>query len=389
MSSLEGERARAPRTLQPDSIPYTFKSGDFRLLVTPSVGFDWNSNINSSQDDPLQDFILSPMLQLNASYPISQRNLLQFNVGVGYNYYFEHHEYSSWQLNSGSALSFDVFTGDFRFNFHDRFSFSEFSSQQAEVANTTGNASFQNTVGLTTTWSLQRTTLSLGYDHQNYLTTGDQLTYTDRATEMVVARAGYEFHPQVTAGFEGSAAFTDYTQKILNNNVGYSAGVYAVWQPGPYFQVQPRFGYTIYDFQQTSEVLPAVNQNAWYVDLTVSHQPTEVFSYSVSLGHELGLGMETALNETWYFRPNTTWRIVKNLPLSAGLFYEHGIQGNNLDGRVAETYDWYGGTIGLSHAITKQLSLSLNYRLTFRTSDYAAREYNQNLVGLRLTYTPR
>lgn len=389
MSSLEGERARAPLKVQQDTLPYTFKSGDFRLLVTPSAGFDWNDNINSSGDNPLTDYILSPMVNFDATYPITQHNLLRFNVGMGYNYYCKNNEYSSWNLQSGSALDFDVFTGDWRFNFHDRFTFSEFTSQQSQVANTSGNSFFQNTVGATAFWSLNRTTASLGYDHQNYLTTGDQLTYTDRATEMVVARSGYEFHPQVTAGLEGTASFTDYTQQILNNNIGYSAGVYGNWQLGHYFQVQPRLGYTLYDFQQTGPVRAPDNQTAWYFDVTATHQPSEAISYSFSVGHELGLGMETALNETWYVRPNVNWNIIKRLGIQTGLFYERGTQGSNLDGRLAETYDYYGGSLSLSHAITKQLSLSLSYRLTFRDSDYASRTYSQNVIGLRLTYLPR
>ena len=126
---------------------------------------------------------------------------------------------------------------------------------------------------------------------------------------------------------------------------------------------------------------------------TIFSKPARSFrpsiSYSFSIGHELDLGLQTALNEIWYARPNVNWRIVKNLSLQTGLFYEHGIQGNNLEGALAETYDWYGGSLSLSHAITKKLALSLNYRLTFRTSNYASREYNQNIIGLKLIYSPR
>ena len=62
--SLAGDAAAEARQIQLESLPYTFKSGDFRLLVVPSLGLDWNDNINCSKTDPEQDFILSPLVQL-------------------------------------------------------------------------------------------------------------------------------------------------------------------------------------------------------------------------------------------------------------------------------------------------------------------------------------
>jgi len=107
-NSLAGEVAAAARQIQLESLPYTFKSGDFRLLVVPSLSLDWNDNINSSKTDPEQDFILSPLVQLNASYPITRNNLLSLNVGAGYDKYFDHDQYSTWRLQSGTELSFDI-----------------------------------------------------------------------------------------------------------------------------------------------------------------------------------------------------------------------------------------------------------------------------------------
>jgi hypothetical protein len=40
----------------------------------------------------------------------------------------------------------------------------------------------------------------------------------------------------------------------------------------------------------------------------------------------------------------------------------------------------------LSRGITRKLLGALTYRHTLRSADAKAREYNQNLVGLQLTY---
>ena len=79
--------------------------------------------------------------------------------------------------------------------------------------------------------------------------------------------------------------------------------------------------------------------------------------------------------------------IFKDVNLNTSLFYEHGNQGaGNVRGNLVETFDWYGGGLTLSYPVMKKLLLSVNYRLTLRSSTIASDEYAQNLVGLRLTY---
>ena len=392
-NSMAGDAAAEARNLQQQSQAYTVKSGDFRLLVTPSVGFDWNSNINAAHTNALQDFILFPALGLDMSYPLTQGNLLRLNVVFGYQDYLEHSEYSTWNVQSGSALSYDIYVKDFWINLHERFSYVQNSSQQAAVANTGTYGTGQNTAGFNTTWDLADTTLSLGYDHQNVFSTSQQYNYTDHASELVVGRGGFKFHPTLTAGLEGTISSTAYDQPVLNNNMGYSAGVYADWQPGHYLHVQPRFGYTIYQSQQTSQTIPASNQNAWYLDLTATHDISDAVSYSFSAGHELTLGIYGDTIEDWYVRTMLSLRIVRDLTLNTSFSYQNGTQGiqytpgsPTVPGSASENYNWFTWSIGLSRPLIKRLTIGLNYQLTLRTSNYASRAYNQNLVGLQLTY---
>jgi hypothetical protein len=73
--------------------------------------------------------------------------------------------------------------------------------------------------------------------------------------------------------------------------------------------------------------------------------------------------------------------------LQTSLFYEHGVEGGGQQASLIEkNYDWYGGGLSLSYSPMKKVRLSLNYRLTLRSSNVASREYTQNMVGLTLTY---
>jgi hypothetical protein len=394
-NSQAGDTAATARTQQmqsQQSQDYTFKNGDFRLLALPTVGFDWNDNVNLSKTNALDDFILKPAVGITASYPFSQRNLLYVDVSIGYDRYFNHPNLSSLDLNSssGTGLSFDLGIKDVTLNFHDWISYVKDSAASATSPNNTSDfGTFQNTAGLSGTWDLNQVILTLGYDHQNVMATGSQFDSLNHASEMLVARAGLRVHPKVTVGLESTAAFTTYEQAILNDNDAYTVGTYAEFRPGNAFTATVRGGYTIYQFQQTSVSNQTANANSWYAGLNLTHQPRESIAYSLDAGHEVRLGVQSDLVEDWYVRPSITWKFIKNLNFVTGLFYEHGNQGFSSVTGSPEKYDWYGGQLSLQQTLSRRLTLGLIYRYTARSSTVPNNEYKQNLVGLQLTYHPK
>jgi hypothetical protein len=388
--SLAGDAAAEAEKIQLASLPYTVKSGDFRLLVVPSLSLAWNDNVNTAKTDPQQDFIFSPFVQLNASYPVTQNNLLSLNVGAGYNEYVNHSQYSAWLLQSGTDLSFDIYVKDFLFNLHDRVNYVQDTSQQPALSGTATYATLNNTAGLSVSWDLNQLTLSAGYDHENVISpTSQQIQSQDGTTEMVYARAGVQVYPGVTTGVEGTGAFTTYDQMVLNDNNNYSAGVYADWQAGKAFRVQPRVGYTIFQFQHTSQSIQTSSLNSWYADLNLTHQITDAISYTLDAGHEVQTGIQSDAIADWYVRPNITWNIIRNVNLHTALSYEHGKQGQgNVSGNLTETFDWLTTDVGASYSPMKRLSLGLDYRLTLRSSNVPTDEYTQNMITFSLTYQP-
>src|SRR5262249_15774151 len=144
----------------------------------------------------------------------------------------------------------------------------------------------------------------------------------------------------------------------------------------------------IYDFRQTSQTVPAEDHDTWYLDLTLRHQATRAITYSLSVGHELRLGIQSDLIQDWYVRPNITWSIFKDVSITTSLFYENGSEtgGGLPTAPVEENYNWYGGTLSVGYSPRRNLNLSLTYRLTLRNSDVASQEYTQNLVGLTVAY---
>ena len=406
-NTLANESAAKNNTISLESLPYTFKTGDFKLLLTPSFETDWNDNINLSKSNQEQDFILRPTLQVNSSYPITQANLLQLNVTAGYDKYLEHYDYSNWRVQSGSQLSFDTYVKDVLINLHERFDYTEDAGAQPVVAGSGEYGSAHNTAGLTLTWNPENLNLSLGYDHQNVMSPEGQFQAQDSTSELIDGRIGWRFAPATTAGIEATYSSTAYDQAVLNNNSSYTIGGYGIWRPGSYFNITPRAGYSIFQFQQTSQSAetfylttsgaPIVvatgtpvrtsDLNSWYADVTLSHDITRALTYSLSFGHEIQPGVQADAVEDSYLRLSLIWKVIKNLDINSSFSYEHGQQGaGNVSGNLTENFDWYTGSLAVSRQLTKKLRLGLTSRYTLRSSTTASLGYTQAMVGLQMAY---
>ncbi len=389
---------RSALMASPEQKDYTFKDGDFRLLLEPSAGFEWNDNVNISKTNKLDDFILKPALGIRASYPFTEKNLLFVDITVGYDRYLKNPSLSSFDLNSssGTGLSFDVGVDDFTFNFHDWISYVQDSAQTPTTANTDNFGVFQNTSGLSGTWDMNQATTTLGYDHQILLATSSNNNQINHNSDMLNARFGVRPEPNLTVGTEATAAFTTYEQSYLNNNNAYTLGAYAEFSPGQTLKATLRGGFTTYQFQGGSTAIgtnPPVHtsdQNSWYGSINLSQELRKSIAYSLDAGHEVQLGTQSDLVEDWYVRPNVNWKFIRGTSFQTGFFYEHGNQGvGNISGNLNENFDWYGGQFSMQQILTSRLTLDLTYRLTERSSSISTDGYTQNLVGLQLTYHPQ
>jgi hypothetical protein len=400
-NSMSGDAIASSQRLQQLSSDYTYKAGDFRSQVAPSLDVQWIDNVNLTQTNKESDFIIQPALQLTGKYPLTQRNLLSLSVGIAYAYYLRDSTNSGLRITSSSGLSFDVFIKDVRINFHDYFSLAEDASTEPAAAGTSQYGTFANTAGLNANWDLEDIVLTLGYDHQNSLPVSGQFTYLGSSADLFVARAGLHLRPDLTAGLEASASFTTYDQAVLNNNESYSGGVYADWLPGSTFHLLPRVGYVIEPFQHTSQSahvfffgkaptatsIETSDLNTWYADLTLSHSISQDIIYGLSAGRETRPGIQSDAIEDSYASAHITWKIIKDVGLNSFFSYQYGNEGvGNVMGNLVETYSYYSAGLSVSYQVMKKIALALSYRVDFRSADVAGQAYTQNQVGLHLSY---
>src|SRR2546423_14920205 len=163
--SLAGEAAAEARRQSIDKIPYNLEIGPIKFRFSASLGLEYNDNVNLAEDgsftfpsptgpitvrtSPQEDFILRPMINLNALWPVTQLNTLRFDIGIGYSFYLDHSNYDtdSILIAPKSQLAFDIFVGDIRINLHDRFQVQQDPIQNGALSNVVDYGRFENYAG--------------------------------------------------------------------------------------------------------------------------------------------------------------------------------------------------------------------------------------------------
>ena len=396
--SLAGEAAAEARRLSTDRIPYNLLAGPIRFRFSATAGVEYNDNINLADIRNEEDVIFRPQVNLNALWPITQLNTLRFDIGIGYGFYAENSDYNtnSVLLSPGSQLAFDVFVGDFRINFHDRFSLQQDPIDQATISNVVDFGRFENTIGVSVLWDLNKAVITAGYDHYTYISMTDRFEYLDRDAEIFMGTASFAVTSTTGVGIESSYVLTRYDQGRLNDSDGFTLGGFVETAITSYLKVRVAGGWQLMEFDSgfvLGEIFPNLFQTQFrdqsdlddfYVNLLISHRVNASFSHSIAAGREAQLGINSNYIELMYARHTATWNIINRTLLATELFYEEAEESG---GFIVEDVERYGGAISLGYQLTQHVTLGARYQYTLKDSNVRFRDYRQNRFSLDGTYS--
>src|SRR5438132_9317661 len=167
--SLAGEEVAEARRQDIEHNPYKLMTGAVKYRISATLGFEYNDNVNLSENRPESDFIVHPQATINALWPLTQLNTLRLDIGLGYAFYLDHsgENTNGVLLTPGSQIALDVFVGDFRINFHDRFSLQQDPISELQLSNVIDYGRFENTAGVSILWDLNKVVATFGYDHSS------------------------------------------------------------------------------------------------------------------------------------------------------------------------------------------------------------------------------
>jgi len=386
---------------------YNMKLGPVLFDVTGSIDSEFNDNIGLTNSNKQSDFLITPEVGLGIRWPVTESNTLSFNTSIGYTRYIEHSQYSSADVlvSPDSELAFNLFVGDFKFTFHDDFSYQQDPVNEGAFSNVVTFDRFENDAGVTGVWDMNEIVLTLAYDHINLFSTGIQdsngnnlpdTNLLDFSADQVSASAEFHVTSTLSGGIEAAASMREYDY-LDGDYTQLSVGPFARVQITQYLRAQASAGYQTFhspgDMLTAGQILPANvytpgssagTQNSWYADLTFDHQVNQYFIHHLSLGHQLELGLLGDTSEVYYANYTASWKVNSFLNLALTL----GYQDANEKGALVDVsnYSMFNAGVQASFPITKSISGALLYQFNDKFASDDAQSYEQNEVGLNLTY---
>ena len=389
--SLAGEAAAEARRQDIEHIPYNLLMGPIRFRVSATLGVEYNDNINLAELNTQEDVIIRPQVNVNAIWPVTQLNTLRLDLGLGYAFYIDHSnaDTSGVLISPGSQLAFDIFIGDFRINFHERPSLQQDPIAELALSNVVDYGRFENTVGVSVLWDLNKAVVTLGYDHYTYISTTSMFNYLNRNAEELSGNVDFAVSSTTNVGLESYAVFNYYDQNVLNDSTDYAIGAFAETQLTNYLKVRVAGGYQWISFNNGGVVSTGPFHDSgklsdYYANILISHRINPAIVQSLSAGHESQLGVNSNYITLNYIRHTVSWNIIRNTLLSTEFFYEDADESG---GFIREHLHRFGGAIAVGYQLTPHITLGLRYQYTQKDSNVPLRDYTQNRVSLDGTYS--
>jgi len=396
---------------------YNMKLGPVLLNTNASIEGEFVNNIGLSSSNAQSDFILTPTLGVTASWPVTATNTLRFTTSVGYSKYLIHPQYDSGSIMVApdSELSFDVYVGDFKINFHDQFSVQQDPAAIGSVTNVVNFDRIQNIAGIGVLWDLNQLILSFNYDHISFISTnlqalgGSNLSNPgniDYSADQISAAASYRITSTIVTGLEFAGSVRYYDQFNVDDNQ-MSLGPFARIEVTPTFKISAGAGYqeittdsgnlTSATTTQPNNVAPVLGvgtYNSWYGNLTFDHRLNSYYTDRFSLGHELELNVFSQISDVYYASYTSSWKVNRSLNVAFTLNYQDVTSPSSSNTVSNSNFNVFSLGVQANFPVTKSISGSVLYQFSdnFGTSNNQGSNninnqgYTQQRVGMILNY---
>jgi hypothetical protein len=350
---------------------------------------DYDDNVRLQEQNPESDFILRPNVNAQMHWPVTQVNDLNFTMTAGYSAYLQHQDLDQLYINPGSGLSFNIYSGDFVINLHDRLSITENSYQNQSANGNNNYASLQNTLGANALWDLDKALIMFGYDHADYLALNSSQGQPDAASENFFLNGGLRPVPEILAGLETGLGLIHYSSSGAANSANntpdatqWNVGAFCTATISDYLDARLDAGYTMFTPDSTSTNYSSSASSGFYLQFLITQRVNQFFNYSLSAGRSIDLEYTGQPYERYTVRWQPNWNFLKKYTISTPLWWEQGTQIYY----QANSYDQYGAGINIGRQLTQKLSSSLSYQFVKETSSQQRLNYTDNIVSLSFSY---
>jgi hypothetical protein len=409
LTPLRPGQELTPEEQAEESDKYNFAVGPLRLSLAVGAGFEFNDNIRLSDDNRESDVIFRPVLNLDATWRMTEINTLHIAVGVSYAKYFDHSDLDTDGviISPNSELALTFMAGPVKITLRDRFGYQEDTYDVPDVETNTGKYSrYENQAGIQLDYGMNPwTTLTFGYDHYNLWTTDDNFNLQDRAIDTIYAKPSFQITPTVKVGVNVSYSWINFDSSDRSDGGNLMVGPFVEWQISPYTNLYVEAGYQLMNFDGESnyynddiddldlsdEDADAVrdiledsdDSSNFYVKFEINNHPTEYFEHRLLGSKTTEIGFNSDFYDLYHIEYAADWRFMQDkMQFGPSFFYEY----YETSGNDSEEAHRLGAAFGIRYHFSNSITLGLDYRYIYKDSNLDDQDYYQNLAFLSVYY---
>lgn len=375
------------RTLQDDHYGHHIGPVQMRYDLSVSAIFTDNRNYNTDGAEN-SDFGFRPSFNLGLFYPINDRQKLQVDLGIGYQWWSKNSHNNRLYISPNSHLDYAFGIGDVQMQVSNNTSTSNEASSRAEYAGgrDTQDISFNrisNSTGVSGSWQgSRRLTLNGGYSFSISRSLNDQFTNLDRDTHGFSASTLVTITDPLKAGLSGSYSMFTYSEGIQNDGRSFSVGPTVQWKPLDSLRLAGHLHYSESFHDQTGTVNDTSDFSGMTYGLSVTHNLNRAMVQTASVARSIDPGFESNYTDDFSVRYSLSASISSRLSSNFAFQYQKA----GISGPTGEDADLYRFSVGAGYQILRRANLGLTYSLNTRASDLEDRDYVENRVTLTLSY---
>lgn len=260
---------------------------------------EFTDNINLAEEGRRSDISLGPEVGIGLFYPVNHRNLFSLDLGVGYRWYWEHDQLSTFQVSPNTHVDYRFWVKDVQINLHDDFHVQADPASRPELSGSAFNCRrFINNSGIEATgqpW--ESLTWTLGYDFSLDRTLNREFRALDRNAHTFHAGTQHEISPRWTAGLYAAYTLNEYVQKVQNDSAAWSVGPTLVFKASEFLTLDGSLFFTRQDFERSGTVADTSDFEGLTFQGGLRHTLNRRMSHGIRARRSIELGLASNYTE--------------------------------------------------------------------------------------------
>ncbi len=374
-----------PSFYSEDPRDYNLRWGKVTGRLRGSLQTEYNDNVNLSDAEKKGDVIISPFVGIGFLWPVSEKNVLQFDLGAGYRVYLDNSDLNSLLISPDSRLNYQIRVLDAEINIHDQFAVQVDPLSRPELSGGTEVLDyhrFNNDAGFTVNWNMVRDmTLFGGYNYMIDRSLNDDFIELDRDDHVFHIAAYRGFNSRLNAGIRSSYVVTQYVEPIQNDGNTFAIGPHVIAQLTDFITADGGISYTISDYRQTGTIADTSDFEGFTFFGGLEHRMNSRTSHYLRADRSIIPGFGSNFTDLYSVQYGISVRATSAITLKGPFVFEDLTS----SGEISENSNRYLWYLGSNVRISRTWTAGLAYSFGLKESNFPDRDYTQNRVTLDIT----